>query len=386
MKKILMIAKCPTHPTNAGNRWGILAMCKAFMDLGCNVHFLYIEERALDKCRKEEYDNALNMSRAYWNNNFHIFSVTKLHKVCKNFLLRYRKKKCDYHQGLYDEYPAGIDKYVANLQSKFQFDVCIVNYIYMTKLFDSVKFKKMACFTHDAFAYKNLVVKENCLWMDAHQEATALQKCTDIFAVQDEEMHYFHILSPNSRHYNIYSKYTYIPQSIVNNKNIVFLSGNNEFNQNGLKWFIENIFPLIREKFKESKLLIAGGICKVIRGVYDDIDGVELKGYVDDPKGFYALGDVAINPTYQGTGLKIKTFEAIANDKVTMVHPHSMTGVYKKDSAPLFASDNPEEWVAYLDTIWEHPEKIRQIKKRNQSYLEDMNKFIIHEYKRFLEY
>ena len=98
------------------------------------------------------------------------------------------------------------------------------------------------------------------------------------------------------------------------------------------------------------------------------------------------MGDVAINPTYQGTGLKIKTFEAIANDKVTMVHPHSMLGVYKKELAPLFASNNPEEWVAYLDSIWEHPEKIQQIKKHNRSYLEDMNNFIINEYKRFLEY
>ena len=82
--------------------------------------------------------------------------------------------------------------------------------------------------------------------------------------------------------------------------------------------------------------------------------------------------------------LKIKTFEAISFDKVTLVHPHSMAGVFRKEDTPLFASDKPEEWVAYLDNIWGHPDGINAIKQKDKEYLQSMNEFIIAEYNRFL--
>ena len=200
----------------------------------------------------------------------------------------------------------------------------------------------------------------------------------------EEEKDYFHILSPKSRVYNIYTPYSYKSTPYVGNKTLLFLSGNNGFNQNGLQWFIEIVFPLIREKFSDAQLLIAGGICNVIKGKYDHISGIRLMGYVKDPMDLYELGDVAINPVYQGTGLKIKTFESISFDKVTLVHPHSVAGIYKKETAPLFVSDKPEEWVAYLERIWSDKATIMKVKEENQKYIESMNEYIETEYKRFL--
>ena len=104
-----------------------------------------------------------------------------------------------------------------------------------------------------------------------------------------------------------------------------------------------------------------------------------------DEEAFYSQGDIVINPTYQGTGLKIKTFEAISFDKVTIVHPHSMTGVFKKDTAPLMSSERPQDWVGFLENIWENPDCIMSVKERNKVYLEEMNEYIVKEYKRFLK-
>ena len=115
-----------------------------------------------------------------------------------------------------------------------------------------------------------------------------------------------------------------------------------------------------------------------------DVPGVQLLGFVDNPADFYAKADVAINPVYQGTGLKIKTFEAISYDKVTLVHPHSMAGVFKKDEAPLFASETPIKWVEMLEKMWGKNKCIENTKGKNKAYLKDMNEFIEAEYKRFL--
>ena len=60
-----------------------------------------------------------------------------------------------------------------------------------------------------------------------------------------------------------------------------------------------------------------------------------------------------------------------------------MAGVFRKEDAPLFASDKPEDWVVYLKKIWGHTDAINVIKQKNKAYLQAMNEFIIGEYNRF---
>lgn len=380
--KILIVSKCPTHPTNAGNRWGILAQAEILMKLGNEVHFLYVKEMPLKK-NPAPFVRDYEETKQYWGNHFNCYTVPKVTKIIESL---FEHIDNTFHNGYYtidEPYPNGLTSYVRKLQALEKFDACIVNYIYLTKLFTKVKFNKTAVFTHDCLSYKDLMVGEKCRTMNAHQEAIGLQRCQHIFAVQDEEMAYFHLLSPKSKVYNIYSKYDYNPQSIVGNHNIVFLSGGNHYNINGIKWFVKEVFPLIIKKIPDARLIIGGSICKVLKDVKNE-SCVELFGYVDDPSYFYAQADVAINPVYQGTGLKIKTFEAISYDKITLVHPHSMAGVFQKDTAPLFASENPQEWVTYLYKIWNDKELMIALKKQNHTYIENMNKFIVNEYKRFL--
>lgn len=380
--KILIVSKCPTHPTNAGNRWGILAQAQILQKLGNEIHFLYVNELPM-RMNSMPYLKDLEETSKYWGDCFHLFTVSKVTKLCFNIKKYIDKFFFDDYFNVDEVYPNGLSSYVSKLQAKEHFDICIVNYVYLTKLFTKVNFPKTAVFTHDCMSYKDLMVNEPCRTMNAHQEAIALQRCQHIFAVQDEEMAYFHLLSPKSKVYNIYSKYDYHPQDIVNNHNIVFLSGGNPYNVHGIQWFIKEIWPLIIKRFSDAQLIIGGSICKVIKDI-EGTTGITLYGYVDVPADFYAQADVAINPVFQGTGLKIKTFEAISFDKVTLVHPHSMAGVFKKDDAPLFASDKPDDWVTFLKKIWGHPDAIDAIKQKNNEYLQSMNKFIISEYNRFL--
>lgn len=129
------------------------------------------------------------------------------------------------------------------------------------------------------------------------------------------------------------------------------------------------LLPVIRNRFKDAQLLIGGSICKLLTS-FNNTEGIKLYGYVDSPSEFYMQGDIAINPVYQGTGLKIKTFEAISYDKITMVHPHSMAGVFQKDKAPIFAFTAAEEWVFFLDKVWANQDEIVHVKSRNKSYIE----------------
>ena len=381
--KILIVSKCPTHPTSACNRWGILAQTQILKDLGNEIFFLYIDERPM-KHNSLEHLKAYEETKAYWGEYFFYLRVSQLEKFYFNLIMKYNKRFHNGYQSCDVNYPHKLTAYVNRLDAQYDFDICIVNYYYLTKLFENISIPKKALFTHDCFAYKDLVVGERTMAIDANTEAKAMQRSPYILAVQDQEKYYFEILSPRSKVYNIYSKYTYQSSPVIGNHNIVFLSGNNSYNINGLRWFLKEVFPLIRKHFVDAQCIIAGAICQMI--INDDLgEGVKLIGYVDSPNVLYEQGDVAINPTYQGTGLKIKTFEAISYDKVTMVHPHSMKGVFEKDKTSLFFSDKPQDWIDFLVKLWRTKEiLITDMKKSNGDYMRRMNEFIVNEYIRFL--
>ena len=381
--KILIVSKCSTHPTDAGNRWWILSQANMFMSLGHEVHFLYINEMPMSQ-KVAPYIEALEKTREFWGDRFHLFNVGKLQKVKLNAVKYMRQFFFHHHYHVDDQYPCGLDAAVNKLDSQYHFDVCVINYYYLSRLFEHITIPKKAIATHDAIAYKDLKIGQPTMCITASTEAKAMQRCPHIFALQEQEADYFQILSPCSNVYNLYGKYDYNPQPITGNHKMVFLSGSNGFNQNGIKWFLKEVFPQIRKAIPDVELLVGGSICKVIKDVAN-VEGVCLQGFVDDPAAFYAQADIAINPVYQGTGLKIKTFEAISYDKVTLVHPHSMAGVFRKDNAPLFASAKPEDWVKFLQNIWSDQEQISAFKARNKEYLEAMNEFIVNEYKRFLQ-
>lgn len=382
--KILIVSKVPTHPTSMGNMWAVLAQTEALKSLGADIYFLYVHEKGLRTIGKGADFSVIETSK-YWGNRFLYFKISVIEKIWINTKMHLRRLfNNDYHP-VDESYPHGLGRFVSKIHERGQFDACIVNYIYLSKLFTQVKFPQTAIHTHDAMAYKEMKTGGKCSSMTAAEEAKGLQRAGHLFALQDEEATYFKFLSPQSKVYTIYSIYNYHAQPVKGNHNIMFLSGNNSYNQNGLKWFLDEVFPLIRKIFPNSRLIIGGSICKVMPEL-QYVDGVELMGYVDSLDDFYKLGDVAINPVFQGTGLKIKTFEAISYDKVTMVHPHSMSGIYQTDQAPLFASENPQDWVDLLKDVWGNESHILTIKQKNEAYMKEMNKFIISEYKRFLKY
>jgi hypothetical protein len=216
----------------------------------------------------------------------------------------------------------------------------------------------------------------------AHQEAIAMQRSKNIFAVNSEEAIYFQKLSPFSHVYNIFSYYNYYASKYVGNKNLLFLSGDNEYNLNGLKWFLDDIFSALLDNIDDIKLYIAGGICRKLNDIHHP--NIIKFGFIQNPEDFYSLGDFVINPTFEGTGLKIKTFEGVSYDKVVLAHPHSAEGIYKPDEAPVFVSSNKNEWCEFLKSTMMNKEKIEFIKMRDREYINDMNHFIENEYNRFL--
>ena len=155
-----------------------------------------------------------------------------------------------------------------------------------------------------------------------------------------------------------------------------------EFNVNGILWFLNNVWPMVLCQDPELRLIIGGTVCERIP--LDKYANVMLLGRVDSLDDFYLQGDVVINPVSQGTGLKIKTFEALSYGKATIVHPHSSQGIFRKDTAPLFIALNPIDWTNIISDIINNINQVKEIKAKEAKYIHEMNDYIYSQYNTYL--
>ena len=281
-------------------------------------------------------------------------------------------------------YPLGLSKYVHRINSLNRFDACIVNYYWLSRVLENLDVKIKAINTHDVFAFKDMAVGSPNTWMCTYpnEEAKALQRTDIAFALQNEEAAYFTKVAPSTAISKVYCPYSIHKQEIANNHNLVLLSGANVFNIEGFEWFVDKILPLLIKRFPDIQVVVGGYICKKLQ-IKKYSEHIKLIGSVEDPADLYKLGDVAINPCYKGTGLKIKTFEALSYGKICMTHPHSKIGIYKKDLAPVFSSNVAEEWESFLAEVWGNENRIKDLQEESINYIAEMNNFISSEYKKY---
>lgn len=195
MSRILIVSKCPTHPITAGNRWAVLSQAKILQQLGNEVHFLYIEESPISSGHKKEFAENRNQTSLYWGEFFHFYKVPKFEKFFFNLKNRFYKKFNHGRQKCDSFYPCRLGNYVNRLDKKIHFDICIVNYFYLTKLFDNISIPKKALHTHDNFAYKDILLDSSAVTaLDANQSAKAMQRSPHIFALQHEEAIFFSVI------------------------------------------------------------------------------------------------------------------------------------------------------------------------------------------------
>lgn len=373
--KILIVSCHPSHPTDAGNRAAIMAQVMQYKRMGYDVHFLFAEM----SLRPKSYDEM----KAYWQDNLHVYNMSSLAKVHRLIMDKVRTRLCGGYWKCDDHYPWGLASYVNRLNEKEHFDAVIIQYMRLSRMLPHIDIPHKAIFTHDVFSYKDLRTGgsfyETC---NAAEEAKALQRCPNILAIQEEEAVYFRYLSPRSRVLTVYNPYEFVEQEITANKNLLYVASRMDFNIKGIQWFIDNVWQRLQEAIPEIQLHVAGTVCEKVRTAGET--GITLHGRVNSLAQFYGLGNIVINPVFQGTGLKIKTFEALSYGKVTIVHPHSMTGIYAKDTAPLQKAESPEEWIRHISHAVDNTDYCKTMREAAKRYIADMNQYIENQYRLML--
>ncbi|HEX2853358.1 MAG TPA: glycosyltransferase [Opitutaceae bacterium] len=195
-------------------------------------------------------------------------------------------------------------------------DVVIANYAWVAPAIRPAgsTSPKFAVLTHDV-RHRQLHLRDGRLieqlgeHMSIEEESRMLASADTLIAIQQPEAAVFSRMFPGK---NVLSA----PMSVGLHASppprepvLLFVGSDHGPNRDGLQWFLRDVWPVVHRDVPAARLLVAGGICRVIPEPLPG--GVTKLGRVPDLATAYAQASVVIAPIFQGSGIKIKLLEAI---------------------------------------------------------------------------
>jgi len=118
-------------------------------------------------------------------------------------------------------------------------------------------------------------------------------------------------------------------------------------NEKGLIYFIENIFPILKQKIPLIHLYIIGKnatanlqkLCNLHN------NNITLTGFLEDPTELILKTQLLIAPVYFGTGIKIKILESMSIGIPIVTTPIGAEGLIVEDKKNIMISKNDKEFV-----------------------------------------
>jgi glycosyltransferase involved in cell wall biosynthesis len=139
--------------------------------------------------------------------------------------------------------------------------------------------------------------------------------------------------------------------SFEERKNLLFLGDFlNLANRDGLKWFLEEVWPIVRRKFPQIKLDLAGS--NMPENFAREIEGVERLGFVSEMKPLFASHRVFISPARYGLSTRTKNLNALALGLPLVTTAAGAEGLYLRDGKEALLAEAPEDFAEAIGRLY----------------------------------
>lgn len=378
---ILYFAPIQSHPLAHGNRARICETAQQFKNAGYSVHFVFLD--VYFNYSKQ----AIDSMQDFWD-SVYIIPTQKM-------LLNFSTVELD---AWYDK---KIESHIINLCEKYHVNAIVCNYVFQSKLLDCLPSHILKIIdTHDKMADRKEMLKlhkipEVSFSCSQQDEQIYLNRADVILGITQEETAYFKTLVPHRRVINAgyIEKPKFINKSYQTLQHIGIVASDNVFNQEMLKQFLTAINQLIIQNNNKNKnnginfiIHIAGDIKKVFfkhdklikntifkryfgsavigsNMMLEHFDRDILKnqwinfhGFVPDIKQFYEKMDLVISPMFCGTGMNIKTVQALAYGVPLLTTKQGARGLELFDTMhqhTSMASLVKSLWYLYEDSAYQ---------------------------------
>jgi glycosyltransferase involved in cell wall biosynthesis len=118
-------------------------------------------------------------------------------------------------------------------------------------------------------------------------------------------------------------------------------------NQEGIKWFLDNVWPSVNKEFGDLKLYLAGR--EMPRWLADmNQKNVVVVGEVPDAHSFIKSKTISIAPLFSGSGIRIKIIESMALGKAVISTTIGAEGINYTNKENIMIADDAESYLSAI--------------------------------------
>lgn len=141
-------------------------------------------------------------------------------------------------------------------------------------------------------------------------------------------------------------------------------------NRDGIRWFCQAVWPLIRAALPEATLDIVGANPPADVRALSKLEGVTVHPDVPDVVPFLADSRVAVIPLRIGTGTRIKALEAMAAGRAVVGTTIGLGGIEVVSESESIVADEPAAFAAAVVRCLTDDELARNLAARARALVE----------------
>ena len=141
-------------------------------------------------------------------------------------------------------------------------------------------------------------------------------------------------------------------------------------NEEGIRWFIDEVLPKTVEKVPSFVYHLAGRNMPEWLTTLNN-PNVDVIGEVPDAKAFVAENDVAIVPLLAGSGIRIKIIESMAMGKTVITTRVGAEGILYDEEVNIIIAENKAKMVEAIRSIHDNPDIAMRIGQAARKLVEE---------------
>ena len=350
---VLYFSPFPSHPDNHGNQATIQSFGKRFQKLGHKVHFALLQSSIYDA-------SAVEGMRSTWDT--------------LDVLPNTRKLWANGNEIPFDGwYEPGLGENIRLLCQRYDIDVVFCSYVFQSKLLEFVPSHVLKVIdTHDKMGDRYEMLRKNGQPLEffsctPEQEGAYLRRADVVVARRAEEAAYFNSVSGRQTAIVIphFEEPRFQDRRFGTLRNVGLVASANRINLAIMLDFVRAVDKATKGAKVPFQVHIAGQVRDMIRDLppADQTafarDWITLHGFVPDIADFYAQMDLIVSPVTMGTGINVKTVQAMAFGMPLLTTAWGCKGIETGDPMHSFAT--LDDLVGGLMEVSARPEVLEHL-------------------------
>ena len=377
--KILLLCNKPPYPASEGGPMAMNSIITGLLEAGHQVKILAINS---EKFNVKETDIPDEYRK---KTGIELINVDLHVKPLKAFTNLFTKKSYHVERFISKEFKERLVKVL----EKEQFDVVQLEMLYMTPYVDDIRSHSKAVIVLRAHNVEHKIweriAKETKFfikrWYINHlaktlkeYELNALETVDGIAAITRKDAAFFRKYCSKpiiDIPYGVYPE-EFIPKSEIEDKPKFYHIGSMNWmpNEEGIRWFIDEVLPKTVEKVPGFVYHLAGRNMPEWLTTLND-PHVNVIGEVPDAKAFVSDHDVAIVPLLSGSGIRIKIIESMAMGKTVITTRVGAEGILYDEEVNIIIAENKAKMVEAIRSINENPQIAVRIGQAARKLIEE---------------